>query len=275
MPASALITVMLAAARKAGRSLARDFGEVEQLQVSLKGPANFVSAADTRAEEILYTELTRARPGYGFLLEERGEVEGADRTHRWIVDPLDGTTNFLHGIPHFAISIALEREGDLVAGLIFNPANQETFTAERGKGAYLNDRRRLRVAARTELSASVIATGIPHSGRPEHDLFLEELRAVMAASAGVRRMGAASLDLAWTAAGRLDGFWERNLRPWDLAAGIVILREAGGYVSDAEGKDGILAKGNIVAGNEAIHRHLLKLLKTAGAHRASAVTPQA
>ncbi len=275
MPASALITVMLAAARKAGRSLARDFGEVEQLQVSLKGPANFVSAADTRAEEILYTELVRARPGYGFLMEERGEVEGADRTHRWIVDPLDGTTNFLHGIPHFAISIALEREGDLVAGLIFNPANQETFTAERGKGAYLNDRRRLRVAARTELSTSVIGTGIPHSGRPEHDLFLEELRAVMAASAGVRRMGAASLDLAWTAAGRLDGFWERNLRPWDLAAGIVILREAGGYVSDAEGKDGILEKGNIVAGNEAIHRHLLKLLKTAGAHRDIAATPQA
>jgi myo-inositol-1(or 4)-monophosphatase len=275
MPASALITVMLAAARKAGRSLARDFGEVEQLQVSLKGPANFVSAADTRAEEILYTELVRARPGYGFLMEERGEVEGADRTHRWIVDPLDGTTNFLHGIPHFAISIALEREGDLVAGLIFNPANQETVTAERGKGAYLNDRRRLRVAARTELSASVIGTGIPHSGRPEHDLFLEELRAVMAASAGVRRLGAASLDLAWTAAGRLDGFWERNLRPWDLAAGIVILREAGGYVSDAEGKDGILEKGNIVAGNEAIHRHLLKLLKTAGAERDVAATPRA
>ena len=275
MPASALITVMLAAARKAGRSLARDFGEVEQLQVSLKGPANFVSAADTRAEEILYTELIRARPGYGFLMEERGEVEGADRTHRWIVDPLDGTTNFLHGIPHFAISIALEREGDLVAGLIFNPANQETVTAERGKGAYLNDRRRLRIAARTELSASVIGTGIPHSGRPEHDLFLEELRAVMAASAGVRRLGAASLDLAWTAAGRLDGFWERNLRPWDLAAGIVILREAGGYVSDAEGKDGILEKGNIVAGNEAIHRHLLKLLKTAGAERDVAATPRA
>ncbi|MGH6832203.1 MAG: inositol monophosphatase family protein, partial [Methyloceanibacter sp.] len=193
---------------------------------------------------------------------------------RWIVDPLDGTTNFLHGIPHFAISIALEREGDLVAGLIFNPANQETFTAERGKGAYLNDRRRLRVAARTELSAAVIATGIPHSGRPEHDLFLEELRAVMAASAGVRRMGAASLDLAWTAAGRFDGFWERNLRPWDLAAGIVILREAGGYVSDAEGKDGILTKGSIVAGNEAIQRHLLKLLKTADAERNVAATPR-
>ncbi|MBC8013739.1 MAG: inositol monophosphatase [Methyloceanibacter sp.] len=275
MPASALMNVMLAAARKAGRSLARDFGEAEQLQVSLKGPANFVSAADTRAEEILHAELVRARPGYGLLMEERGEVEGADRTHRWIVDPLDGTTNFLHGIPHFAISIALEREGELVAGLIFNPANQETFTAERGKGAFLNDRRRLRVAARTELSASVIGTGIPHNGRPSHDLFLEELRAVMAASAGVRRMGAASLDLAWTAAGRLDGFWERDLRPWDLAAGIVILREAGGYVSDAEGKDGMLEKGSIVAGNEAIHRGLLKLLKTAGAQRDIAATPQA
>jgi len=275
MPASALMNVMLAAARKAGRSLARDFGEVEQLQVSLKGPANFVSAADTRAEEILHAELTRARPGYGLLMEERGEVEGADRTHRWIVDPLDGTTNFLHGIPHFAISIALEREGELVAGLIFNPANQETFTAERGKGAFLNDRRRLRVTARTELSASVIGTGIPHSGRPSHALFLEELRAVMAASAGVRRMGAASLDLAWTAAGRFDGFWERNLRPWDLAAGIVILREAGGYVSDTEGKDGILEKGNVVAGNEAIHRHLVKLLKTADAGRDLAEAPQA
>jgi myo-inositol-1(or 4)-monophosphatase len=159
MPASALMNVMLAAARKAGRSLARDFGEVEQLQVSLKGPANFVSAADTRAEEILFTELSHARPGYGFLMEERGEVKGADGTHRWIVDPLDGTTNFLHGIPMFAISIALEREGELVAGLIFNPANQETFTAERGKGAFLNDRRRLRVAARTELATAVIGTG--------------------------------------------------------------------------------------------------------------------
>ena len=273
MPASALMNVMIAAARKAARSLARDFGEVEQLQVSLKGPANFVSAADHRAEEILFTELSRARTGYGFLMEERGEVEGADRTQRWIVDPLDGTTNFLHGIPIFAISIALEREGEIVAGLIFNPANQETFTAERGKGAYLNDRRRLRVAARTELSASVIGTGIPHSGRPGHDLFLKELRAVMAASAGVRRMGAAALDLAWTAAGRLDGFWERGLHPWDLAAGIIVLREAGGYVSDADGRDGILKKGSVVAGNEAIHRGLLKLVKTAGAETDLAATP--
>ena len=269
MPASALMNVMLAAARKAGRSLARDFGEVEQLQVSLKGPANFVSAADHRAEEILQAELARARPGYGFLMEERGDVEGADRTHRFIVDPLDGTTNFLHGIPHFAISIALERDGELVAGLIYTPVSHETFTAERGKGAFLNDRR-LRVAARTELSDAVIGTGIPHSGRPSHDLFLEELRVVMAASAGVRRIGAASLDLAWTAAGRFDGFWERNLRAWDLAAGIVILREAGGYVTDAEGKDAMLQTGSVVAGNEAIQKHLLKLIKTAPAARSPA-----
>jgi len=262
MPASALMNVMLAAARKAARSLARDFGEVEQLQVSLKGPANFVTAADHRAEEILHAELARARPGYGFLLEERVEIEGADRTHRFIADPLDGTTNFLHGIPHFAISIALEREGELVAGLILNPATHEIFTAEKGKGAFLNDRR-LRVAARSELADALIGTGIPHSGRPAHDLYLAELRAVMAASAGVRRLGAAALDLAWTAAGRFDGFWERNLRPWDLAAGIVILREAGGFVSDAEGKEAVLAQGSIVAGNEAIQRKLLKLLKSA------------
>lgn len=264
MPASALMNVMLAAARKAGRSLARDFGEVEQLQVSLKGPANFVSAADHRAEEILFAELSRARPGYGFLMEERGVIEGADATHRWIVDPLDGTTNFLHGIPLFAISIALERNGELVAGLIYNPADHETFMAEKGKGAFLNDKR-IRVAARAELAAAVIGTGIPHAGRPNHERFLKELRAVMAASAGVRRMGAAALDLAWTAAGRLDGFWEHGLRAWDIAAGIVILREAGAYVSDSAGKDHMLDNGGIVAGNETIHAKLLKLLKAAEA----------
>ena len=266
MPASALMNVMVGAARKAGRSLARDFGEVEQLQVSLKGPANFVSAADTRAEEILHKELSRARPGYGLLLEEHGEVEGADRTHRFIVDPLDGTTNFLHGIPLFAISMALERDGELVAGLIYNPASNEMFTAERGKGAFLNDRR-IRVAARTELADCVIVTGIPHRGKSGQELFLKEMQAVMASSAGIRRTGAAALDLAWVAAGRFDGFWERNLRPWDLAAGIVILREAGGFVSDADGKDKMLATGSVVAGNETIQRTLLKLVKTASTTR--------
>src|SRR6476660_427294 len=273
MPASALMNVMLAAARKAARSLARDFGEVEQLQVSLKGPANFVSAADTRAEEILHKELLRARPGYGLLLEERGEVEGADRTHRFIVDPLDGTTNFLHGIPLFAIAIALAREGELVAGLIYNPASNEMFTAERGKGAFLNDRR-IRVAARTELADCVIVTGIPHRGKPGQDVFLGEMQSVMAVTAGVRRTGAAALDLAWVSAGRFDGFWERNLRPWDLAAGIVILREAGGVVSDADGKEQMLDKGSVVAGNEAIHRQLLKLLKPAAAQRDVAAQAQ-
>ena len=268
MPSSALINVMLTAARKAGRSLARDFGEVEQLQVSLKGPANFVSAADHRAEEIIHAELSRARPGYSFLMEERGEIKGDDPTHRWIVDPLDGTTNFLHSIPIFSISIALEREGELVAGLIYNPATDETFTAEKGKGAFINDRRRLRVAARSELAASVICTGVPHAGRPGHDIFLKELRAIMAASAGIRRTGSAALDLAWTAAGRFDGFWERDLRPWDIAAGMVILREAGGYMSDANGKDRILEQGTIVAGNETIHAKLLKLLKASGAKAA-------
>ena len=263
MPASALMNVMLGAARKAGRSLARDFGEVEQLQVSLKGPANFVSAADTRAEEVLHKELTHARPGYGILFEERGEIEGADKTHRFIVDPLDGTTNFLHGIPHFAISIGLERNGELVAGLIYNPATNEVFTAERGKGAFLNDKR-LRVAARTELADCVIVTGIPHRGKPDRELFLKEIGAVMSASAGIRRTGAAALDLAWVAAGRFDGFWERHLRPWDLAAGIVILREAGGFVSDLAGKDRMLEDGSVVAGNETIHRKLLKQLRSAG-----------
>src|ERR1700741_946800 len=171
---SALLNVMVAAARKAARNLRRDFGEVEQLQVSLKGPANFVSAADHRAEEILHAELSRARPGYGFLMEERGEVEGADRTHRFIVDPLDGTTHFLHGIPLFAIAIALERDGELVAAPISNPASNEMFPAERGKGAFLNDRR-IRVAARTELADCVIVTGIPHRGKPGQDLFLREM----------------------------------------------------------------------------------------------------
>ncbi len=192
-------------------------------------------------------------------MEERGAVEGADKSHRWIIDPLDGTTNFLHGIPLFAISIALEREGELVAGIIFNPASGETFTAERGKGAFLDDRR-IRVAGRRELDSAIVATGIPHRGKPDHDLFLEECKRLMTRSAGVRRMGAASLDLAWVAAGRFDGFWERNLSAWDIAAGTLMVREAGGYVSGLNGKQDMLATGGIVAGNEEIHRALSGVL---------------
>ncbi|PWJ78380.1 myo-inositol-1(or 4)-monophosphatase [Pseudaminobacter salicylatoxidans] len=260
MARSAILNVMVQAAMKAGRSLARDFGEVQNLQVSLKGPGDYVSQADRKAEEIIHTELSRARPGYSFLMEERGEVAGEDDQHRWIVDPLDGTTNFLHGIPVFAISIALERQGQLVAGVIYNPAMDELYTAERGGGAFLNDRR-LRVAARAKLSDAVIGTGIPHLGRGHHGNFLVELRNVMGEAAGVRRLGSASLDLAYVAAGRMDGFWEEPLAAWDMAAGILMIREAGGFVTDKHGGAGMLDDGTIVAGNEAIHRALMNTLK--------------
>ena len=202
---------MIKAARKAARTLKRDFGEVEHLQVSLKGPANFVTAADRRAEEILYEELSQARPGYSFLGEEGGRREGPDKTHTWIVDPLDGTTNFLHGIPHFAISIALQREDTIVAGLVYNPANDDLFTAERGKGAFLNDQR-LRVAARKRLTDSVVACGLPHRGRGDLALARRELLAVQEKVVGLRRFGAAALDLAWIAAGRFDAYWERDIQ---------------------------------------------------------------
>ncbi len=256
MPASALLNVMTQAARKAGRSLARDFGEVEQLQVSVKGPANFVTAADHRAEDIIFKELSKARPGYGFLMEERGVVEGNDKTHRWIVDPLDGTTNFLHGIPLFAVSIGLERDGQLTAGVIYNPASNELFTAERGKGAFLNDRR-LRVSARRNLADAVIATGIPHRGRPQHATFQKELAGLMGEVAGIRRTGAAAIDLAWTAAGRFDAYWERNIKPWDMAAGILLIREAGGLATDADGGGAMFESGTVVCGTPAIQRALV------------------
>src|ERR1700733_1047203 len=257
---SALLNVMTAAARKAGRSLKRDFGEVEHLQVSLKGPANFVTAAAPRTEEILQAELTKARPGYGFLGEEGGRTAGEDKSHCWIVDPLDGTTNFLHGIPQFAISIGLEREGVIVAGVIYNPANEELFTAERGKGAFLNDQR-LRVAARRRMSEAVVACGLPHMGRGDLALFRGEIAVVQERVAGLRRFGAAALDLAWVAAGRFDAFWERDLAPWDMAAGILMVREAGGFATDLGGEDGMFAKKQIIAGNEYLHKDLLHALK--------------
>jgi myo-inositol-1(or 4)-monophosphatase len=259
---SALLNVMVAAARKAARMLRRDFGEVEKLQVSLKGPANFVSSADHRAEETLRAELARARPGYGFLGEEGGRQEGADKTHCWIVDPLDGTTNFLHGIPQFAISIALEREGTIVAGVVYNPINEELFVAERGKGAFLNDQR-LRVAARKRLSEAVIACGLPHLGRGDLAQFRNEFAAVQEKVAGLRRFGAAALDLAWVAAGRLDAYWERNLSAWDMAAGLILVREAGGFASDLDGGEDVFDKREILAGNETMQRELLALIRQA------------
>jgi myo-inositol-1(or 4)-monophosphatase len=260
---SALINVMVKAARRAGRSLKRDLGEIENLQVSLKGPANFVSAADRRAEQMLYDDLIKARPGYGFLGEEGGTREGTDKSNTWIVDPLDGTTNFLHGIPQFAISIGLQREGTIVAGVIYNPGNEELYIAERGKGAFLNDTR-LRVAGRKQLHDCVIACGLPHIGRGDHELSRREMAELQPRVAGLRRFGAASLDMAFVAAGRLDGYWERNLQPWDLAAGIIMVREAGGTVSGIDGNDTALATGNVVCGNETIQSELVKILKPLG-----------
>jgi myo-inositol-1(or 4)-monophosphatase len=254
---------MIKAAYRAGRSLKRDLGEVENLQVSLKGPRNFVTAADRRAEEIVLQELLKARPDYGFLGEEGGARAGTDKSHRWIVDPLDGTTNFLHGIPHFAVSIALERNGAIVAALTYNPANDDLFVAERGKGAFLNDRR-IRVAARQRLADAVVACGLPHYGRGDLVLGRHETAAAQQHYAGLRRFGAATLDLAWVAAGRFDAFWERELSPWDLAAGMLLVREAGGFVSDLDGGDAILTKGHVAAGNETMHRELLRLIKQAG-----------
>jgi len=256
MARSALMNVMVQAVMKAGRGLARDFGEVQNLQVSVKGPGDFVSQADLRAEQVLRAELERARPDYGFLLEEGGEVAGKDAQHRWIIDPLDGTTNFLHGFPHFAISVALERQGQLVAGVIFNPATDELYTAEKGAGAFLNDRR-LRVAGRRNLTDSIIGCGVPHLGRGDHGRFLVQLRHVMGETVGIRRAGAASLDLAYVAAGRLDGYWEEWISPWDMAAGILLVREAGGFVSDLSGGADMFGRGDVVAGNEAIQKALL------------------
>jgi myo-inositol-1(or 4)-monophosphatase len=259
---SPLMTIMTDAVMKASRSLKRDFGEVENLQVSRKGPGDFVSAADRKAEKILREALEKARPDYGFVMEESGVVAGTDPSHRWHIDPLDGTTNFLHGLPQFAISVGLERDGQIVAGVIYDPAKDELFIAEKGKGAFLNNRR-IRVAARSEMADALVACGLPHIGKGDHGLFLREAAAVMGHAGGMRRLGAAALDLAYVACGRADAYWERGLNSWDMAAGLILIREAGGYVSDADGGSDPMTKGTIACGNEALHRELVKLLKGA------------
>lgn len=259
---SPIITVMVAAARKAARALIRDFGELENLQVSVKSPANFVTSADRRAEEILYQELSKARPKYSFLMEERGRVPGTDTSHEWVVDPLDGTTNFLHGVPLFAISIGLMQDGIAIAGVVLNPISDELYVAEKGRGAYLNERR-LRVAARRELAECLICCGIPHHGRGDPARFHAEFAAVQDKVAGIRRTGSAALDLAWIASGRFDGFWEHGLSPWDLAGPMALIREAGGFATDLDGGDQLFAKGSVCAGNEWVHPQLLALLRNA------------
>ncbi|HVI86778.1 MAG TPA: inositol monophosphatase family protein [Dongiaceae bacterium] len=256
---SPILNVMTRAADKAARGLKRDFGEVEQLQVSQKGPADFVSNADIKAEKILREELSKARPAFGFLLEEGGTVKGTDPDHRWIIDPLDGTTNFLHGLPHFAISIGLEKAGEIIAGIVYDPIKEEMFCAEKGGGAFLNDRR-IRVSARKNLHESLIGTGIPFRGRGDGDRFNRQLSAMMAETAGVRRWGAAALDLAYVAAGRFDGFWEEGLAPWDIAAGLLLVKEAGGYISDLKGGQSMMGSGAILATNNLLHAPLQALL---------------
>jgi myo-inositol-1(or 4)-monophosphatase len=259
---SPIINVMEAAARKASRGLIRDFGEVEHLQVARKGPADFVSASDLRVEKILREELSKGRPGFGLVMEESGGDFGAGKSDVWVVDPIDGTTNFLHGIPHFAVSIAHWREGKIMAGMIYQPIGDELYWAEHGMGAYHNNRR-LRVSARTNLADALIATGLPFKGKSKHDRYMDTLAAVMPEVAGIRRFGAATLDLAWVAAGRFDGFWEYGLSPWDIAAGILMVREAGGAVTDIDGGEDMLTKGELLAGTPALHKQLAPLIQAA------------
>jgi myo-inositol-1(or 4)-monophosphatase len=258
------LQIMIGAARKAGRPMARDFGEVQALQISRKGPGDFVTSADTLAEQTLFEILTEARPGYGFLGEERGMIEGTDKTHTWIVDPIDGTSNFMHAMPHFAVNIALKRDNQIVAGVTFNPITNELFWAENGKGAFLNDKR-IRVAGRSKLEDSLIGMGAPFVGRPGHAQYFKELHQLTQRVAGVRRMGSAALDMCWTAAGRYDGYWERNLNPWDVCAGLIIIAEAGGLVTGIEDDSDPQTGVSICAGNHAIHELLLERLRAAGA----------
>lgn len=260
MAGSANLNVMMKVARKAGRQLVKDFGEVEQLQVSTKGPGDFVSRADRQAEATIREELMAARPTYGFLGEEGGIEEGEDPTRRWIVDPLDGTTNFLHGLPHWAVSIALEHKGQIVAGVIYDPSKDEMFYAEKGFGAFVNEAR-IRVSARHRMSESIFATGLPWSGRADLPETLQDLARILPVCSGVRRFGAASLDLAYVAAGRYDGFWERRLHAWDIAAGIVILREAGGLIEPLDPSADLLDGGALICANEPIFDSFAKVIR--------------
>jgi len=258
MARSALLNVMVEAVTKAGRSLTRDFNELENLQVSMKGPGDFVSQADLKAEKTLRGALNKARPGYSFLMEEGGEIDTGSE-HRWIIDPLDGTTNFLHSHPFFAVSLGLERAGELIAGVIYDPVAEELFTAEKGRGAFVNDRR-MRVAARKKMDECLIATGIPALNKLEHGIALFEQRNLMSQVTGIRATGSAALSLAYVAAGRFDGYWEAGLNPWDVAAGMLMVREAGGFVTEPDPKASIYESGRIVAGNETIHMKLRETL---------------
>jgi myo-inositol-1(or 4)-monophosphatase len=268
---SPLINVMERAARKAGRGLIRDFGEVEQLQVSPKGTGDFVSTADLKADALLREDLTHARPDFGTLIEESGATESPDGEHRWIVDPLDGTINFLHGIPHFCISIAVERsfssagrtKTEIIAGLVYDPVHDDSYWSDKSHGAFLNDRR-LRVSGRRKLREAMIGTGLPAPDRSDPPAFLAQNAALTGINVGIRRMGSAALDLAYVAAGRFDGYWQEGLQPWDMAAGILLVREAGGFISEVNGKADMIKSGSIVAANDHLHEELRGILQDAG-----------
>ncbi|WP_196260539.1 inositol monophosphatase family protein [Pelagibacterium limicola] len=260
MARSALMNVMVNAALKAGKGLIRDFGEVENLQVSRKGPADFVSVADKRAEKIVMDELMKARPTYSLLMEEGGEIKGTDGLHRWIIDPIDGTTNFLHAVPIFAVAIALERSGEIVGSVIYNPVMDELFTAEKGNGVWLNNRR-LRVGSRKHMADALLVTGINSRGNAIDALQLRQLAHITPSAAGIRRSGSISIDLAWLAAGRFDGVWEAGLQPWDVAPGSLMVREAGGFITDYSGGNDAIAKGEVVAGNQYLQPELLKAIQ--------------
>lgn len=251
---------MINAARKAAKSLSRDFNEVEHLQVSRKGVADFVSAADMRAEQIIHESLSEARPKYGFIMEEAGISEGRDNSNRWIVDPLDGTTNFLHGLGQYCISIGLERDRQPYAGVVYSPSVDELFWAEKGQGAWMNDRR-LRVSNRRDMTECLFACGLPFAGREGRALALREMDAVLSKSAGIRRFGSAALDLAFVAAGRFDGYWERGLKPWDVAAGIILVQEAGGLISEIDSGKNLIHGASIVAGNGEIFEEFREFLQ--------------
>ena len=261
MQGSANLNVMIKAARKAGRSLVKDFQEVENLQVSAKSAGDFVSRADIAAEKIIKEELTEARPTYGWLGEESDPVAGQDPTRRWIVDPLDGTTNFLHGLPHWAVSIALEHKGQIVAGVVFDASKDELFVAEKGKGAWMNERR-IRVSDRHRMIESIYATGLPFAGRSDLPATLSDLAQVLPACAGVRRWGAASLDLAYVAAGRYDGFWEGSLNIWDIAAGLILAREAGALVEGIAKNTKPEDTGDILCATEVQFEQFSRIIRT-------------
>ena len=257
---SANINVMVKACRKAAKTLIRDFGEIENLQVSIKGPGDFVTASDKKVEKILIDELQKARPNYSILSEEIGKINN-DESFKWIIDPIDGTSNFLHGIPHFAISIGLEHDGEIICGIIYDPIKDEMFVAEKGNGSYLNNQR-IRVSSRSKLENCIIFTGGPKIGVKNRELFLKEYNNVSSkVPTSIRKLGSASLDMAYVAAGRCDGFWQRDLKYWDIAAGIILVRESGGFVTDFKGEKGYIQNKTILVTNSKINNEMIEILK--------------